>query len=83
MLISVLFPENDFSHKDRFDTSSAIPLQSPHCDLPDLFYEAFSLTFTTAGSHLLQLKVVWQLRLYSVADASSPCEDCIIIITAC
>jgi len=42
VLVSVPFPKNDFSHEDRFDTSSAIPLQSPHCDLPDLLRSLFS-----------------------------------------
>jgi len=35
-----------------------------------LFYIAFSLTFTTAELLLLQLRVVWQPRLHSVADTS-------------
>ena len=35
-----------------------------------LFYIAFSLTFATAELLLLQLRVVWQPRLHSVADTS-------------
>jgi len=35
-----------------------------------LFYIAFSLTFTTAELLLLQLRVVWQPRLHSVAETS-------------